>query len=67
MGRISSSFIGLLIHKVLIILKTLDYPCSGKGKLCTSGGSMGDQEDISYTRVELTVLVEIESRKDSYF
>ena len=53
MGRISSSFIGLLIHKVLIILKTLDYPCSGKGKLCTSGGSMGDQEDISYTRVEL--------------
>lgn len=32
-----------------------------------AGGSMGGQEDASYTRVEPTVLVEIESRKDSYF
>ena len=49
---------------MLIILKTLDYPCSGKGELCTQEGSVGGQEDASYTRVEPTVLVEIESRKE---
>ena len=59
-----SSFIDLLVQTISTKLKTLDYPCSGKGELCTQEGSVGGQEDISYTRVEPTVLVEIESRKE---